>query len=73
MCSMCESHVSEAVRKAFDVKSVKSSRRKKQTVIESETALDKDALLRCIKETGYEALGAETEEITKKKFRLFGQ
>lgn len=73
MCSMCENHVSEAVRKAFDVKSVRSSRRKKQTVIESEAPLDPDAVLACIHETGYEALGTETEEITGKKFRLFGR
>ena len=37
MCGMCESHVNEAVRKAFpEVKRVSSSQAKAQTVIHSE-------------------------------------
>ena len=37
MCGMCEAHINDAVRKAFPVKKVNSSRSKKQTVILSET------------------------------------
>ena len=33
MCGMCESHVNDAVRKAFPVKKVTSSHGKGQTVI----------------------------------------
>lgn len=29
MCGMCESHVNDAIRKAFDVRKVSVSRRKK--------------------------------------------
>ena len=35
-CGMCEAHVNEAVRNAFQVKKVKSSHAKKQTVIIAE-------------------------------------
>ena len=41
MCGMCESHVNDAVRKAFpEAKKVASSHTKGQTVIHSEQALD---------------------------------
>ena len=38
-CGMCEAHVNDAVRKAFDVKKVSSSHSKKQTVIVTEDGL----------------------------------
>ena len=72
MCSMCEAHVNEAVRKAFDVKKVESSRAKKQTVIESASPLDTEKVLECINATGYEAKDAKCEEVAEKKgFHLF--
>ena len=40
MCGMCESHVNDAVRKAFPVKKVTSSHGKGQTVILTEQAED---------------------------------
>ena len=39
-CSMCESHINEAVRKAFDVKKVSASHSKNQTVILTEQEID---------------------------------
>lgn len=55
MCGMCESHVNEAVRKAFpQVKKVTSSHTKGQTVILSEQELDSEALRAAIDVTGYE-------------------
>ncbi len=36
-CGMCEAHINDAIRRQFKVKKVKSSRRKKQTLIVSET------------------------------------
>lgn len=55
MCGMCESHVNEAVRKAFpQVKKVASSHTKGQTVILSEQELDADALKAAINAAGYE-------------------
>jgi len=55
MCGMCESHVNDAVRKAFPVKKVTSSRSKRETVVLSETELDEEALRSAISATGYEA------------------
>ena len=40
MCGMCESHVNDAVRKAFQVKKVTSSHSKGQTVILTENDID---------------------------------
>ena len=38
MCGMCESHVNDAIRRAFNVKKVTSSHTKGQTVILAEQA-----------------------------------
>ncbi len=59
MCSMCEAHINDAVRKQFDVKKVKSNRRKKETVIESAGPLDREKLKKTIEDTGYIFLGFE--------------
>ena len=48
MCGMCEAHVNDAIRKAFPVKNVNSSRSKNQTVILSETELDTATLMNAI-------------------------
>lgn len=54
MCSMCESHINEAVRKSFpQIKKVSSSCSKGQTVILSEQPLDQAALQAAINATGY--------------------
>lgn len=59
MCSMCESHINDAIRKNFTVKKVKSSKRKNQTVIVSNEALNEEKIKQVIKETGYELVGIE--------------
>ena len=72
MCNMCESHVNEAVRKAFpEVKKVSSSHTKGQTVIQSEQALDEDALRKAIDATGYEVKGISSKPYEKKGFFSF--
>ena len=71
MCGMCESHVNDAIRKAFKVKKVNSSHTKSRTVIESEEALNEDALRKAITETGYEVKGITSEAFEKKG--LFGR
>ena len=43
-CGMCESHVNDAVRRAFRVKKVESSHSRNQTVILAEEPLDEAAL-----------------------------
>ena len=54
MCGMCESHVNDAIRNNFSVKSVKSSHKTGITQIVSEEPLDEEKLRSVIKETGYE-------------------
>ena len=71
MCGMCEAHINDAVRKAFPVKKVNSSRSKKQTVVLSETELDAAALADAIRNTGYEV--GEIQKEPYKKKGLFGK
>ena len=54
MCPMCESHVNDAIRNNFSVKSVKSSHKTGITQVVSEEMLDEAKLRSVIKETGYE-------------------
>ncbi len=70
-CSMCEAHINDAVRKAFPVKKVTSSRSKKETTVLTETELDEDALRAVISDTGYEVGEIEKEPWAKKG--LFGR
>lgn len=53
MCSMCESHVNDAIRNNFSVKSVKSSHKTGICTVYSEEPLDTNALAEVIKKTGY--------------------
>ena len=53
MCPMCESHINEAIRNNFSVKSVKSSHKTGITQIVSEEPLDEERVRAVIKETGY--------------------
>ena len=71
-CGMCENHVNEAVRKAFAVKKVTSSRKKRLTEIISDTPLDPDALRAVIAETGYAVGEIASVAYEKKGFSLFG-
>lgn len=43
-CGMCEAHINEAVRNAFQVKKVASSHTKKQTVILAEKDIPEQEL-----------------------------
>ena len=67
MCGMCESHVNDAVRKAFPVKKVSRN----ETTVIAETELDEDVLRTAISATGYE-VGEIRKEPWEKK-GLFGR
>lgn len=69
-CGMCEAHVNDAVRNAFNVKKVTSSHTKGETVIVSENSLDANALKDVIVKSGYDYVSSEEEPYTKKG--LFG-
>lgn len=73
MCSMCESHINDTVRKACRIKSVKSSHTKGITEIISEESLDEAALTQAIGKTGYKVLDIKSEPYEKKRFSLFGR
>ena len=74
MCGMCESHVNDAVRKAFpEAKKVSSSHTKGQTVIQSEQELDEQKLRDAINATGYMAGEISTAVYEKKGFFHFGK
>ena len=66
VCGMCEAHVNDAVRSAFPVKKVSSSKVRGETVIESETPLDHEKLRQVINNTGYLMLSAAEEDVSKK-------
>ena len=70
MCGMCESHVNDAVRKAFQVDKVTSSHSKGETVIISDGPVDEAKLKTAISATGYEVKGI-TSEPYEKKIGLF--
>ena len=70
MCGMCESHVNDAIRRAFPVKKVTSSHTKGETVILTETDISEEQLRAAIEPTGYRVLEVSTEEYKKKG--LFG-
>lgn len=68
MCGMCESHMNDAIRGAFDVKKVTSSHSKGETVIISESALDEEKLKKTVSDTGYELKEIDSEPYKKEGF-----
>ena len=68
MCGMCESHVNDALRRAFPVKKVSSSHTKGETVILSETELPEDKLRAAVGETGYQVLSVRSQPYEKMGF-----
>ena len=61
VCGMCEAHINDAVRAAFQVRKVRSSRKKGETVILSEAPLDREKLQKTIQANGYTMLGASED------------
>ncbi len=66
MCSMCESHVNDAIRNSFRVKRVSSSHSKGETVILSEQDIAREQLAAALEPTGYRLLEYESEPYEKK-------
>ena len=73
MCGMCESHVNDAVRKAFSVKKVTSSHKKGETVILAQTEIPRAELVRVLSETGYNIKDVRVEPYEKKGLFGFGK
>ena len=73
MCSMCEAHMNDAIRRDFDVEKVTSSHAKKQTEVISREPLDEEKLRATVQATGYRLEGITSEPYEKKHFSLFGK
>ncbi len=71
MCSMCESHLNDAIRSRFAVSKVTSSHTKGLTEILSDKVLDENLLRDTIAGTGYTLLSMESGSFEKKRFSLF--
>ncbi len=71
MCSMCESHVAEALRKVPGVEKASASRSKKEARVVCAPDVTDEALLAAVNATGYEASHVRAEEDRPKK-GLFG-
>lgn len=67
-CGMCEAHINDTIRRTFNVKSVKSSHKKKSTEILSELPIDEKELKKAISATGYTLIDIRSEEYIKKGF-----
>ena len=70
-CAMCENHINDAIHQTCEIKSVKSDRRKNETVILAER-IEPDRIITELHNLGYEAnLISETAYEEKSFFNLF--
>ena len=68
MCSMCEAHMNDAIRRAFSVKKVTSSHKKGETVIVTDAELADEELQKVVAEMGYKVLEIRRGAYEKKGF-----
>jgi copper chaperone CopZ len=73
MCGMCESHLNDAIRRAFSVKKVTSSHTKGEMVILTEESLSEAQLHSAIDPTGYQVERVTVEPYEKKGLFGFGK
>lgn len=69
-CGMCENHVCDAVRQAFDVKKVRASHKTGLLEIVTDAELKEDDVRKALDSTGYTVLSVSSEPYVKKG--LFG-
>ena len=62
MCSMCEAHINDIVRKNSNVKKVKSNRKKNETIIIKNDDSDIDKIIDEINKSGYKCSFKSKEE-----------
>lgn len=70
-CPMCESHVNDAVRNAFRVRSVKSSHKTGESVIVIDALLSEVTLRETVEKLGYRVVAVKREPYEKKGFFSF--
>ena len=66
VCSMCEAHINETIRKACPVKKVSSSHNTGRAEILSENPLDEESLRTAIEATGYHVRSIRSVPYEKK-------
>ena len=67
MCSMCEAHISDAIRNAIpNAKKVKASRSKNEATFITEDNVDDKMLKEAIEKTGYTCVSVSSEPYKKK-------
>ena len=72
MCSMCEAHISDLIRKTLpEAKKLAVSRKKREASFISDEAPDAELLRAAIAETGYTCLSVTSEPYVKRC--LFGR
>lgn len=62
MCSMCEAHVNDVIRKNLNVKKIKSNYKKKLTTFISEELVEEAQIKKLISSTGYEVRNIKYEK-----------
>lgn len=69
-CSMCESHVCDAIRNALPVKKVTASHKRGEAILLSDQLIEEQTVANALAPTGYTLLSFSTEPYEKKP--LFG-
>lgn len=65
-CGMCEAHINDAIRNAFQVKKVTSSHTKKQTIVLAEQDIPEQKLRDVVAKAGYNVVSINSEPYEKK-------
>ena len=73
MCSMCESHVNDAIRNHLSVKKVSASHSKGESTIISEDPISEGELEKALDGSGYKILSVSSKPYAKKKLFSFGK
>lgn len=73
MCSMCESHVNDAIRNHLSVKKVSASHSKGEATIISEEPISEGELEKALDGSGYKILSVSSKPYKKKKLFSFGK
>ena len=68
-CGMCESHINSVIRNNLKIKSVKSNRHKKETIIISNSPISMDLIRNIMDPTGY--ILNDIKEERKEKQSIF--
>lgn len=72
-CGMCEAHINDALRKAFPLKKVTSSYRRKEAILLTEHELADADIKAVIEDSGYALTQIERQSYEKKRRFPFGR